>query len=374
MRILVVSTWYPDRDAPFRTPFVPRHVAAIARDHEVHVVHIRLLDHAAPSDESWDGVGVTRVGLDPRRPVSVLRTLGVLRRWASHADVVHTMALSSALVAAPVACSAPWVHTEHWNGVIFPQHVHPVWERAAWVRHVLRLPDAVTGVSSLMTSTLERFARSGAVRRIGNVVEHDELVPSRAARPFALIAVGAATEHKGAELAVETVAWLRDHGHDASLVWAGDGPRRSAALERAAELGVADHVSFPGFRSPEQLWQHLAESSVFVLPSKSETFCVAAAEALAAGRPVVMGDQGGQRDFIRPSNGRMVPTRSAEAFGSAIVDLVSDPGTDPAQAMAGTIRREYGRDAVADQLTGLYQEVSDRTVGRCRKRRRVRGE
>ena len=373
MRILVVSTWYPDRDAPFRTPFVPRHVAAIARDHEVHVVHIRLLDHGAPCEESWDGVGVTRVGLDPRHPMSVLRTLGVLRTWASHADVVHTMALSSALVAAPLAWSRPWVHTEHWNGVIFPEHVHPVWERVAWLRHVLRLPDAVTGVSSLMTSTLERFARPGTVQRIGNVVEHSELVPPKTAQPFALMAVGAATEHKGAELAVETVAWLRDRGHDASLVWAGDGPRRAAALERAAELGVADHVSFPGFRSPEQLWQHFAESSVFVLPSRSETFCVAAAEALAAGRPVVMGDQGGQRDFIRPSNGRMVPTRSAEAFGSAVVDLVSDPGTEPPQALADTIRREYGRDAVADQLTGLYQEVTDGTVGRRRNSRRVRG-
>ena len=213
----------------------------------------------------------------------------------------------------------------------------------------------------------------GTVQRIGNVVEHSELVPPKTAQPFALMAVGAATEHKGAELAVETVAWLRDRGHDASLVWAGDGPRRAAALERAAELGVADHVSFPGFRSPEQLWQHFAESSVFVLPSRSETFCVAAAEALAAGRPVVMGDQGGQRDFIRPSNGRMVPTRSAEAFGSAVVDLLSDPGTESPQALADTIRREYGRDAVADQLTGLYQEVTDGTVGRRRNSRRVRG-
>lgn len=69
----------------------------------------------------------------------------------------------------------------------------------------------------------------------------------------------------------------------------------------------------------------------------------------------------------------MVPTRSAEAFGSAVVDLVSDPGTEPPQALADTIRREYGRDAVADQLTGLYQEVTDGTVGRRRNSRRARG-
>lgn len=358
MRILVVSTWYPHQDAPFRTPFIPRHVRAIARDHEVHVIHVRLMDRAAPSEDTYQGIGVTRVGFDPRTPASILRTLRVIRRWARTADVVHTMAFSAALVAAPLLLRKPWVHTEHWNGVLFPEHVNTLWQRVAWLRHVLRLPNVVTGVSTLMTRTLDEFARPGATQLVGNVVESRDKVVPAPSDSLRLIGVGAATEHKGAELAVETVALLRSRGHEASLRWDGDGPRRAEALRRAQELGIAEHVDFPGFRGPEELWDDLERASVFILPSKSETFCGAAAEALAAGRPVVMGAEGGQRDFITPDNGRMVTERTPEAFGEAVLQVAQDPRIVPPHELAERIRTRYGFDAVADQFTGIYRSIS----------------
>lgn len=355
MRILVVSTWYPTHDAPFRTPFITRHVRAIARDHDVHVVHVQLLDGSPVTQETYDGVAVTRVGFDPRKPLTTVKALVEIRKWARFSDVVHTMAFSSALIAAPVVGRTPWVHTEHWNGVLFPEHVNQLWERTAWLRHVLRLPRVVTGVSTLMTRKLEEFARPGATLLIGNVVDHArQVTPLPDDGALRLIAVGAATEHKGALLAVDTVAWLREQGYDASLVWDGDGPLRERAQERAGELGIRDHVDFRGFRNTEQLWQDLAESTVFVLPSKSETFCVAAAEALAAGRPVIMGDRGGQGDFITERNGRMVSERTPEAFGRAVQDLNQDPGKTSPDEMARDIRARYGSDAVSDQLNELY--------------------
>lgn len=179
MRVLVVTTWYPETHAPHRTPFVPRHVRAIAHDHEVHVIHVKLLDDSPAVDDEFDGVRVTRVGFDPGHPGSLVRTFSTIRHWARCADVLHTMAFSSALVAAPAAGHLPWVHTEHWNGVLFPEHVNPVWKRGAGLRHVLRLPRVVTGVSTLMTDTLARFARPGAVRLVGNVVDSSPRITPR---------------------------------------------------------------------------------------------------------------------------------------------------------------------------------------------------
>ncbi|RLZ03314.1 hypothetical protein CWC38_06415 [Kocuria tytonicola] len=357
MRVLVVTTWYPETHAPHRTPFVPRHVRAIARHHEVHVIHVKLLDDSPAVDEEFDGVRVTRVGFDPGHPFSLARALSTIRHWARCADVVHTMAFSSALVAAPVVRRLPWVHTEHWNGVLFPEHVNTVWQWSAGLRHVLRLPRVVTGVSTLMTDTLARFARPGAVRLVGNVVDSSPRITPRSDQPLRLVGVGAATEHKGVVLAVETLAVLRSQGHDASLFWAGDGPCREAALERARELGIAEHVDLPGFRNAVQVQEDLAAASVFLLPSKSETFCVAAAEALAAGRPVAMGARGGQRDFVDGTNGRLVEERTAEAFAAAVVDLLSDPGLAPAREMAGAIRSRYGLEAVADDFSTIYARV-----------------
>ncbi|RKQ33633.1 glycosyltransferase [Kocuria tytonis] len=359
MRILVVTTWYPSPEDPGATPFVPRHVAAINRDHDVHVVHVRLMSGAAVTEEVFNGVRVTRVGFDPRKPLSMVRAVREIRRWANFSDVVHTMAFSSALVAAPAVFGRPWVHTEHWNGVLYPDTVNRWWERAAWLRHVLRLPTLVTGVSSLMNETLTAFARTGRVRALGNVVDFGGS-PERAPRnpdEIELVSVGSLIPRKGPLVAVETVSWLRERGVRASLTWDGTGPLLQTCEELAASLGVAPFVTFNGFREPAGVQQDLARADVFVLPTKSETFCVAAAEALAAGCPVVMGDRGGQRDFVTDSNGRLVHTRSAQDYARAVMEVVDGEGMASPQELAREIRARYGVDAVVEQLNALYEEA-----------------
>lgn len=328
------------------------------------MIHVQLLNASGVNQEEYDGVGLTRVGFDPRSPRTLLTAWCEIRKWVRFADVVHTMAFSSALVAAPAVGRTPWVHTEHWNGVLFPAHINALWQRCVWLCHVLRLPRLVTGVSTLMTDRLAQFARPGATRLIGNVVDHaPEVAPLPPANELRLIAVGSVIEHKGVLPAVETVAWLREQGHDASLVWDGDGPLRPRAIEYAKELGIAGHVEFRGFRTAEQVWQDLAAAHVFILPSKSETFCVAAAEALAAGRPVVMSTQGGQRDFVKETNGRMVPKISAEALGRAVLEVASGKGMATPQGMAREIRDKYSADAVSEQLAVLYREALDLSRG-----------
>ena len=374
MRSLVVTTWYPSSENPGATPFVPRHVAAVARDHAVHVVHVRLMSSAPVTHEEFRGVAVTRVGLDPRQPWTVARALREIRRWARCADVVHTMAFSSALVAAPAVLGRPWVHTEHWNGVLYPDTVHPVWERTAWLRLVLKLPALVTGVSSLMNETLSTYSRRGRVRALGNVVDFSG-APERRAEvapgsdsELRLVAVGSLIPRKGPLLAVETVAWLHQQGVRASLVWDGTGPLHEECVTRARELGVGRFVTFNGFRDPAGVQADLNAADVFVLPTASETFCVAAAEALAAGRPVVMGARGGQRDFITSSNGRLVGTSSAEDYGRAILEVAGGQDVDSPQELARGIRKQYGFDTVADQVSALYKEAVALTSPRGRRR------
>ena len=329
----------------------------------MHVVHVRLMSSAPVTHEEFQGVSVTRVGVDPRDPRSLARALSEIRRWARFSDVVHTMAFSSALVAAPAVLGRPWVHTEHWNGVLYPDTVHPIWECAAWLRFVLKLPTLVTGVSSLMNERLKSFSRHGRVRLLGNVVEFSGHPRDRSqAAPgtdddLRLVAVGSLIPRKDPLVAVETVAWLHRQGVRASLVWDGTGPLHQQCVDRARELGVETFVTFRGFRDPEGVQEDLRAADVFVLPTVSETFCVAAAEALAAGRPVVMGDRGGQRDFITPANGRLVGNGSAEDYGRAVLEVAHGRNIDPPQELARGIRERYGFDTVADQVSALYREA-----------------
>ncbi|MGQ1837638.1 glycosyltransferase [Kocuria turfanensis] len=361
MRVLVVSTWYPSAERPGETPFVPRHVRAIARHHDVRVLHVRLLRTGPAAQEEWDGVPVLRLPFHPLRPATVLRAWAAIGRHLAAADVLHTMPFSAALVCLPVARRRPWVHTEHWNGVLTPEQNGPLWRRLAWSRRILRLPDRVTGVSTMMCEVLRRFADPDRVERIGNVVDHAEHVtaPPRG-RPLELLAVGALRAIKDPLLAVEAVAWLRDAGHDVRLTWCGAGELEQDVRDRARELGLEGRVLLAGTVGAEEVQRRLAASDVFLLPSRSETFCVAAAEALAAGRPVVMGAVGGQRDFVHPRNGRLVAERTPEAFGQAVLDVVGAHDLLPPEEMAHEIRSVYGSERIAADLDRLYRSVVPR--------------
>jgi hypothetical protein len=181
----------------------------------VQVVHVRLLRTAAVLHEEWDGVPVVRVPFHPARPRTLVSAYREVRRLVRRADIVHTMAFSTALVLAPLRRSRPWLHTEHWNGVLTPEQNGPVWRRLAGSRRILRVPDRVTGVSTMMCDVLRRFAPADRVERIGNVVDHAEQVatPPRGST-LELVAVGALRDIKDPLLAVDTVAWQRDAGHD----------------------------------------------------------------------------------------------------------------------------------------------------------------
>lgn len=358
MRVLVVSTWFPSAEAPGETPFVVRHVRAIARHHDVRVVHLRLLRPGPVVREQWDGLPVVRLPFAPSRPATLLRAYRELWRALRGADVLHSMAFSTALVLAPFTGRRPWVHTEHWAGVTAPERINGLWVRLAALRHVLRLPDLLTGVSETMCASLRRFTRPERVVLWGNVVDHDpEVVPPPRGPVLELVAVGRLTATKDPLLALEAVDWIRRRGRDVHLVWCGGGPLAREVERRAADLGLGDAVELTGDVPPAEVRRRLAAADVFLLPSRIETFCVAAAEALAAGRPAVMGDRGGQTEFIDERSGRLVGERTGEAFGRAVLACLEPGGTAAPEELAAGIRGRYGAEAVAAEVDRLYRDL-----------------
>lgn len=355
MRVAVVTTWYPTDDSPHAMPFLPNHVELIARRHDVRVVHLMLRQSGPPRWGEWQGVPVLRM---PAGRIGSLHGARQLRGMLRGADVLHSMAYSTTLALAPLLPPTPWVHSEHWSGVLAPASVGPAWRRAAWLRHSLRLPHLVTAVSETLRRAIRPFARPGRVRVWPNVVRYTDPLTAGPGRGR-IIATGRLSTEKRPELAVETIAWLRRQGHDVTLTWLGDGPLRAAALARAEALGVARQVRLPGAVSPREVRRELAASDVFFLPSSVETFSVAAAEALASGRPVVMGAVGAHREFVTPDVGRLVPGAEPASFGGALVEMLRQAAIREPAFFAADVRSRFGPDAVADQLSGLYDELLD---------------
>lgn len=105
---------------------------------------------------------------------------------------------------------------------------------------------------------------------------------------------------------VDAVAALRDRGIPARALMIGEGETRAAVEARARELRVESDVVITGFQ--QDVRPYIAACDAVALCSLTETFSLAAIEAMALSRPVVHSDVGGAAEMIFPGrNGFLFP-------------------------------------------------------------------
>jgi hypothetical protein len=200
---------------------------------------------------------------------------------------------------------------------------------------------------------------------IPNAVAVDEfpLQPGANRAEDELLFVGYRKPVKGIDVLLDAFAAVVAERPGARLRLVGGSPDpelEARLLDQAARLGVSDRVSFEGPIGRGEVAAAMARASVFVHPSRYETFGVVAAEALAAGLPVVATNSGGVAEIMgdEPERlGALVPVDDSDALAAAIVDVLARRASfDPASLRAAVDARFGGR-AVASRLVELYGEV-----------------
>jgi N-acetyl-alpha-D-glucosaminyl L-malate synthase BshA len=143
----------------------------------------------------------------------------------------------------------------------------------------------------------------------------------------------------------------------ATLVMIGDGPERVDAENEARELGVSQDVRFLG--RLDSVASVLQASDLFILPSQTESFGLAALEAMACGAPVVASRAGGLTEVIDDEvNGILEPVGSVEAMGRRAVELLRDPERHAAMRAAAIAKaQDFSADLIVPMYEAFYQEV-----------------
>lgn len=362
MRVIAVSTWFPTTRAPSRGSFVVRDLQAIARHDEVRVVHL-----VPPADDDGsrrlvhEGLDVLRIPMDPKRPDQVLAAARTLRRALTGADVVHSMAFSSLLPLALRRPHVPWVHTEHWSALTTPETLAgPVRAGLPALSRLLALPDHVTAVCEFLARPVRTIRGARPTGVVPCIVEPGPVVPrrDRADGTLRLVSTGGLIDRKDPLVAVRTLAELVSRGLDARLTWLGEGPLREPTLALAEELGVGDRLQLPGTVDGSEVRRALAGADLFFGPTRADNFFVSAAEALVAGRPVVLGATGGQGEYVDEAVGALVDIQDPVRYADAIVDLDSRTRATAAEDIAETIGDTFSSQRVGQAYHELYQEVA----------------
>ena len=281
-------------------------------DPRVHRVGLGLLSHSAGIVEAFRN-SIWRL-------VCIRRQIRLVR---PHAIVSFTDKTNVLTLLAGLGSGVPVIISERVDPRMLP--IGSPWKE---LRSLLyRKADAIVMQSLELREWARNFVSDTAVHVIPNPV-NPTITKSKAARQPSsdpsIIAMGRLTRQKGFDLLLEAFRQCREDHPEWSLVVIGEGEERSRLEALSIELGLKDHVRFPGL--VQHPWKIFAQSDLFVLSSRFEGFPNVLLEAMACGLAVIATDcPSGPREIIRDGvDGVLVAPDDPKALAAAIDRLMED--------------------------------------------------
>ena len=219
-------------------------------------------------------------------------------------------------------------------------------------KRVLRRFDGRAAVSESVAEQLEQagIARD-RIEVIPNGIDTKSFVYAAATTGEPVLGVlSRLSWEKGIDVLVRALPLVQREVPEMTCTVAGEGPERDPLRKLAIELGVSSALRMPGFVSADAL---LAQSSVFVLPSRTEGTPMSLLEAMAAAKPIVAAAVGGVPDIVEHNRtGLLVRAADPVALAQAIVSMLRDP--DAAKEMGARARSQVCKRFSIGSMTNHY--------------------
>ncbi len=245
---------------------------------------------------------------------------------------------------------------------------------AGWdpvLRATLRRASLVAATTEESRQTLERLGAGRLVVEAQCGVTDAELAffgrfPLRTERPFRLISIGRLLHWKGFHWGLQAFARFHKACPESEYWIVSSGPEAGALKQLAAELGIAQCVTFWG-RLPElaDVYGKLAQADVLVHPAAHEAFGNVCLEALAAGRPVICLDAGGPGLQVTKECGFKAPVAAEEQLLDAMAGAMEKLYRNPELlGRMGAAARERARTHFnwarkGERMNALYESVCE---------------
>jgi len=181
---------------------------------------------------------------------------------------------------------------------------------------------------------------------------------------FHIGTIGSLTPQKGYSILLQSVKILAERGVPVRLTFIGDGPLREALGKEAIESGINDRVVFAG--TTGDVMTVLPKFDVVAGSSLREGLPLSILEAMAAGRPVVTTDVGGNREAVIDGiTGTLVPPDDPSAHADALEDLWKDAGKRGTMGRMGRARVEehFSARKMVSDTEKIYESILQSKTG-----------
>lgn len=151
----------------------------------------------------------------------------------------------------------------------------------------------------------------------------------------------------------------------AKLLLIGDGPERHNIEELCRDLGHCDDIRFLG--KQEMIEEILSIADLFIMPSETESFGLAALEAMACQVPVISSDAGGIPELnLHGITGFMSPVGDVEGMAQNAVEIMgNDDVLKRFKANALEQARRFDIEAILPCYEAYYQRVIEKSMAKA---------
>ncbi|HYC40143.1 MAG TPA: glycosyltransferase family 4 protein [Chitinophagaceae bacterium] len=375
-RVLWLCSWYPRQADRYTGDFIQRHARAAALHHDIHVVHVALVDRnislRGAEQKFVEGVDerivyVKRSNSFAGRLLNHRRILQAYRKAVvefvdqkGRPDLLHVhipMKAGLAGLWAKKKYGVPMLVTEHWgiyNEVVEDRFSARGRMFRALTTKILAGADQFVSVSEFLVTALKNYVAVPEARIIPNTVDSRWFYyKERQPAPFRFIHVSNLAPLKNVQGILRAFSQVV-HEKEAELVIVGNQDNRMEAF--AAALGVPQgSVRFRGEVPYEQVAVEMQSSNCLVLFSQIENSPCVIPEAFCCGLPVIATTVGGIPELVNDRNGLLVAPVHEEKLAAAMKTMISHYQRYDRQRIAIDARAQFSFESVGRSFDKLYQ-------------------
>ena len=166
------------------------------------------------------------------------------------------------------------------------------------------------------------------------------------------------TMTKGLRFFIDAIKQVRERVPGAKALLVGDGPMRKELQDRAAELGLSEHLIFTGVRT--DIYDLLGIMDVYVVSSLYEGFPMGCLEAMSSRVPIVATRVGGIPEMLDHNRTALLTgPKDPAALAKNIEQLIGDPKLAGEIADAGyqDVIERFSQRKMLNDVLGLYYEA-----------------
>jgi glycosyltransferase involved in cell wall biosynthesis len=378
-KIIWLCSWYPNRTDPFDGDFIQRHARAAALYNDIFVIHVKPDSESKllKTEEVTEANGLTEkiIYFKPSksifakfinyyRYIHFFRT--AVRKYIienGKPDLAHAhVPVKAGIVALWIkrVYKIPFIVSEHWG--IYTDLVNdnykkrnPFFKRVT--EKVIANASVFVSVSRFLADGVNNIAVKKEYEIIPNVVNTDLFFFDESEnKKFRFIHVSNMVPLKNTDIILQAAYILYKASYIFELIMIGN--KDSTYTAYAGKLGLrSDVVTFKGEIPYSDVALELQRSSSFIINSKTETFCCAAAEALCCGLPVIASNAGALPELINSTNGILINPGMVDELAGAMKKMIDNYSVFDRKKIAEDAKSKFNYSVVGKKFDEVYSAV-----------------